>query len=112
MANGSSGSNAVGWVVLGFLAGVAATLGVMVFLQSGHARHTDAESAAAPVAASEAPAMATQTAPTPKPAPSAKPAAPAAAVAAANDADQQVQEDAAAAGMTSRRKTPADTPPN
>ena len=113
MANQSSGSNAVGWVVLGFLAGVAATLGVMVFLNSGHAKHTEAESSAAPIAASEAPAVAAQTAPAPAPKPpSAKPPAPAAAVAAANDADAQVQEDAAAAGMTSRRQSSAPPAPN
>ena len=110
MADGSRGSNALGWAVLGFLAGVAATLGVLVFLNPGHARHHD-----------EAPTQALAPAPAPKiaeekpakaPPPSAKPPAPPAAAATAANVDQQVQEDAAAAGMTSRRQPTADAPPN
>ncbi|HEX4181392.1 MAG TPA: hypothetical protein VHY32_11430 [Caulobacteraceae bacterium] len=113
MADGSRGSNALGWAVLGFLAGVAATLGVLVFLNPGHGRHHD-----------EAPAETAIPAPLPKlaesepakPAPSAKPLAPVSTAAAAPSStatvDQQVQEDAAAAGMTSRRQQSADAPPN
>ena len=100
MASGSGGSNAIGWAVLGFLAGVAATLGVLVFLTPGHGRHREMQPAAAP-AAIPPPAETAREARPPRPEPSAKPPTPSVAAA---DIDQQVQEDAAAAGMTSRRK--------
>jgi len=108
MADGSRGSNALGWVVLGFLAGVAATLSILVVLNPGHGRRHE-----------EPPAEAVAPAPLPKIAEDEPPKAPSAAKPAPSVApistatvDQQVQEDAAAAGMTSRRQQPADAPPN
>ena len=109
MADGSRGSSALGWAVLGFLAGVAATLGVLVFLNPGHGRHHD-EAPTQALAPPPAPKMAEEQ-PAKAPPPSAKPPTPPAATTAAN-VDQQVQEDAAAAGMTSRRQPTADSPPN
>ena len=99
MANGSGGSNALGWVVLGFLAGVAATLGVLTFIGPGHARRQEAPAEA--VAPPPTPRIAEDVAPKP---PVSKPATQtlSSASASVNATDQQVQEDAAAAGMTSR----------
>jgi hypothetical protein len=108
MADGARGSNALGWMVIGFLGGVAVTLGVLTILGPGHGRHrSDAtEETIAPPPSKVAEDVA------PRPAP--KPAAPvvSAAPPVANSVDQQVQEDAAAAGMTSRRQSPADAPQN
>jgi hypothetical protein len=84
-------------------------LGVLTFLTPGHARHPEE----APAETTAPPLQPTIEEPAPKAAP-VKPAPSAAAVssaaAAATATDQQVQEDAAAAGMTSRRAQPA--PPN
>ena len=107
MATESRGSNAFGWLVLGFLAGVAATLAVLTYLSPGDLfpRHRSA----APLAASAAPAvapLAIAPAPVlPKPAKLATTHEPTPA-----QSEQQVQDDAAAAGMTSRR-APATTAP-
>ena len=105
MANGAGGSNALGWTVLGFLAGVAATLAVLTFLSPGHARRHEqpVEATVAPPEAKSEPAV------VPKPAPLKPP--PVSTTAAVSATDQQVQEDAAAAGMTSRRQSSAP-PPN
>ena len=110
MADGSRGSNALGWAVLGFLAGVAATLGVLVFLNPGHGRHHD-EAPTQAIAPAPAPKIAEEQ-PAKAPPLSAKPPAPRASTLSAANVDQQVQEDAAAAGMTSRRQPAADSPPN
>ena len=108
MADASRGGSALGWVVLGFLAGVAATMAIFTVLSPSHARHREPSEV---LSAAPAPRLSEDAAPKPQsePAPS---AAPAPALAAANAVDQQVQEDAAAAGMTSRR-TPltASAPP-
>jgi hypothetical protein len=109
MADGSRGSNALGWAVLGFLAGVAVTLGVLTFLAPGHLKHRG-EPTEAPSAAPPAP-LAREQAPKPPPKPLSASAA-SSAVAAASATDQQVQEDAAAAGMTSRRQSSAEPAPN
>jgi len=106
MANGSGGSNALGWAVLGFLAGVAATLAVLVFMGPGHGRRPLAPTEA--TALPPSPKLAAVTAPKPA---VVKPAPLSSARAAVAATDQQVQEDAAAAGMTSRRQ-PSEPPPN
>jgi hypothetical protein len=99
MASDAGRSNALGWAVLGFLGGVAATLGLLVITQH-HPRHHE-ETTAAPI---EAPAPKVAEVEKPKPV-APKPAVTPAAVATTSTVDQQVQEDAAAAGMTSRRQS-------
>ncbi len=105
MANGSGGSNALGWAVLGFLAGVAATLAVLVLMGPGHGRRPPAPTEAA--APPPTPKIAALTAPKPA---ALKPAPVSSARAAVTTTDQQVQEDAAAAGMTSRRQSSEPAP--
>jgi hypothetical protein len=100
MADASRSGNALGWLVLGFLAGVAATLAVLTFLTPPHTGRRSQPSEATSTAPEPRISEKTSVRPSVKPAPS---SAPAPALAAANAADQQVQEDAAAAGMTSRR---------
>jgi len=102
MAKEGGGGGGFGWALLGFLAGVAATLGLQVLI-GGNGRHAEAPPVAEAPAA--APTALASSAPVAKPAKkpvvvaetppvsAAKPAAP---------ADAQVADDAAAAGMTSR----------
>jgi hypothetical protein len=104
MASDTGRSSALGWVVLAFLAGVAATLGLLVLTQH-HPRHHE-ETTVAPAAIP--PAKVAETV-APKPV-APKPVAVSSAVATETPVDQQVQEDAAAAGMTSRRQSPAPAP--
>lgn len=100
MASAKSGGGALGWTLLGFLAGVAATLGLQILAggeRPGHAEPA-AESArsveAAPPPAPVAPAHhAVSTAAASSTAPAVRPPA--------QPADE-VADDAAAAGMTSR----------
>jgi hypothetical protein len=108
MAQESRGSNALGWAVLGFLAGVAATLGVLTFMSPGHRHREEPAEATAPIAPA-APKIAQSAAAKPVAKTAAKTVSSAAA--AATTTDQQVQEDAAAAGMTSRRQS-SEPPPN
>ena len=89
------GSNSFSWFVIGFLAGVAATLAVLIW--SG-ARSPRREAAApAPAAAPSRPARKAEL----KPISKREDSLPASAGPAP---DEQVVEDAAAAGMTSRSK--------
>ncbi|HEX4182858.1 MAG TPA: hypothetical protein VHY34_06345 [Caulobacteraceae bacterium] len=104
MASDAGRSNALGWAVLAFLAGVAATLGLLV-LTEHHPRHHE-ETTVAPTAIPPAKVAETKV---PKPV-APKPVAVSSAVATETAVDQQVQEDAAAAGMTSRRQTPVQAP--
>jgi len=104
-ARQSGGVGAFGWTLLGFLAGVAATLAIQLILVGRDRDDDQDESAhAAPVVA--------VTPQLPAPKRKAKPvvaesaAAPAAPKAATGES-QQMAEDAAAAGMTSRA-APAD----
>jgi len=91
------------WLLVGLLLGVALTLGALLFLNAGSGDGTDNRSIADEAAATAAaPAEAA-----PLPAPAA-PAAPRATVPAPADAgldpatDDQMADDAAASGMTSR----------
>ena len=89
------GSNSFSWFVIGFLAGVAATLAVLIWFGARSPRRE----AAAPAPAAAMP-RATRKAEL-KPLPRKEDAIPASALPAP---DEQVVEDAAAAGMTSRSK--------
>ncbi len=107
MASGSGGSNAFTWFVIGVLTGVAGTLAVLIWSGRHHARQEQ------PPIESAAPAVVYRP---PIAAPAAKPAPPASAAPAAETApvsstvDSQVAEDAAAAGMTSRSRSPSPPP--
>jgi len=100
MAERSGAGGAFGWVLLGFLGGVAVTLGVET-LMYGQGHRTVSEDT--PVSA--APRMAVQLPPpvTPMKAPQAvKPAPDASRAYQAPQPEGQVEDDAAAAGMTTR----------
>jgi hypothetical protein len=104
MARESGGGGAFAWTLLGFLAGVAATLGIQL-LMNGPARtsHEEATSSAAPhvaVAVSSAPEVKKPVAAVTSAAPTTKRAQP----------DAEVADDAAAAGMTSRTDRPTADP--
>jgi len=107
MARENGGGGAFGWTLLGFLAGVAATLGIQL-LMNGQARggHDEAVSSSVPhvaVAASSAPEVKKPVVVVSSAAPTTKRAQPSA----------EVADDAAAAGMTSRTNTaPADADPD
>ena len=106
MAKEGGGGGGFGWALLGFLAGVAATLGLQLLLSTS-GRVSRPETAEAPPAVH---VEVVSSAPVVKPAKKsevavavpAKPAPP---------ADSEVADDAAAAGMTSRI-TPADDTPS
>jgi hypothetical protein len=105
MARDSSGGGALGWTLLGFLAGVAATLGLQILMSGQRPTHEEATSSAPPAAvavvSSERPK------PVKKAALAVSSAAPVAPLAA--QPTDEVADDAAAAGMTSRI-TPANEP--
>jgi hypothetical protein len=92
------GSYSFSSFVIGFLAGVAATLAVLI-LFSGHSNHRESV---------EAPASDTHAALRPaRKAESQKALQPSLPASVAPAPDEQVQEDAAAAGMTSRSRAPS-----
>ena len=99
-----------GWTLLGFLAGVAATLAVQLIM-TGRERADEQEEAA------HAPPVVAVTPQLPAPKPKAKHAPPSAASAATAQLEtseaQQVAEDAAATGMTTRAQpdTAGSEPP-
>jgi hypothetical protein len=98
-----NGGGALGWTLLGFLAGIAATLGVQMLIPGGERPEHAASSATVVVAPPSAP---------PPVAPTKKKAAVASAAPAhlsvADQPDGQVADDAAAAGMTSRTTVTGD----
>lgn len=104
MARESGGGGALGWTLLGFLAGIAATLGVQTLMAGGDRSSADEASVSSQMHINK---TAPPSAPVAKPpkkkaeALAAASAAPAHSSAAAQ-ADSQVEDDAAAAGMTSR----------
>ena len=123
VARHADGTDALGWILLGFLLGAAAAVATMMHAELP--RHASVATAAAPRPAYIAPL------PRPEPAPAvvarrpttvrpviaaaAPPApravaAPAPARTAPTIQDEQVAEDAAAAGMTSRRGAAAPRP--
>jgi hypothetical protein len=106
MAKDNGGGAALGWTLLGLLAGIAATLGVQTLIGGGEDRPARAASSAGALR------ITSTAAPPAKPARKAVVAASAAptAVAAAAQPDAEVADDAAAAGMTSRI-TPVSEPP-
>ncbi|MDR3509101.1 MAG: hypothetical protein P4L64_14505 [Caulobacteraceae bacterium] len=109
-ARQSGGVGAFGWTLLGFLAGVAATLAVQLLLggqERGEDQDTDSAAHAPPVVAitPKLPAPAHKPSLKTEPAASSAPASVSKAEAEARAKarlDEQVAEDAAAAGMTSR----------
>jgi hypothetical protein len=114
MAKTERHSNPFGWIIVGVLVGVIATMGVLMIASSmdfdgGYERgpteiRTAADGAAAP-AARPAPVVAA-----PKPQPAVPPVAtvPAPAAVEQPTVDAQMADDAAAAGMTSRAEQPAN----
>ena len=114
MAKAERQSNPFGWIIVGVLVGVIATMGVLMIASSmdvdgGYERgpaeiRTAADGPALP-AARPAPVAAA-----PKPQPAAPPVVtvPAPAVAEQPSVDAQMADDAAAAGMTSRTEQPTN----
>ena len=93
MAN-RSGGYSFSWFVIGFLAGVAATLAVLIFTGRSMRREEAIEPAPVQAAAHAAPRAQLKPRPPNEALPSSAPTT-----------DEQVAEDAAAAGMTSRSKS-------
>ena len=94
-------SNAFWWALIGFFLGVAATLGGIIWIGGTDVGADGAVAGPKAAAALESPA------------PMRRALKPPRAAQAGEDApisDEQVAEDAAAAGMTSRARTPADSP--
>jgi len=97
--DGGGGGGALGWTLLGILVGVAGTLAVETLLSNHHAREATEE----PPAASAAAVVEAAAPVAPKPVVKA-PVVSAAPVksATATPSQEDVEDDAAAAGMTSR----------
>lgn len=94
MAERNGASNAFWWLLIGYLLGVATTIGAILFLNRGEAPATPAPAVrSAHAAAPAAPAKLTK--------PQSAARAPANVQA---SQEEQVAEDAAAAGMTSRAR--------
>ena len=100
---GGGGGGAFGWTILGVIVGVAGTLAVETLMS----RHATTETEQTPTSA----AVAVVTPPAPPPAPVQAPVQPVSSTPAALSTDagapshEDVQDDAAAAGMTSRSHT-------
>jgi hypothetical protein len=115
MARESGGGGAIGWTLLGFLAGIAATLGVQTLMGGDEPTHhttTAATSSGLHITASASSEPAAK--PVKKPALAVASASPARS-APALQPSAEVADDAAAAGMTSRTSpatpVPADDVP-
>ncbi len=92
------GSNAFWWAVIGFFMGVVVTL--VGVIATGRGRHHADDADSAPDSVAVAPAHAHRAAVLAAPAPIPQSSAPPATI------DEQVAEDAAAAGLTSRARAP------
>lgn len=104
MARESGGGGALGWTLLGFLAGIAATLGVQTLMgENERASASDEASVSSQMHINKTAPPVAPVKPVKKKAEAlaAASAAPAHSSAAAQ-ADSDVEDDAAAAGMTSR----------
>ena len=114
MAKAERQSNPFGWIIVGVLVGVIATMGVLMIASSmdfdgGYERGpTEIRTAAGDAA--KTPARPAPVAAAPKPQPAAPPVVtvPAPAVAEQPSVDAQMADDAAAAGMTSRAEQPTN----
>jgi hypothetical protein len=105
--DGGGGGSAFGWTLLGFLAGIAATLGIQMLMSPKETPPREVATAPAAVhvvVSSAAPAPA----PVKKAVASAAPAASAAPIV-SHQAAEEVADDAAAAGMTTRITPSHDT---
>lgn len=113
MARAERQSNPFGWIIVGVLVGVIATMGVLMIASSmdfdgGYERGpTEIRTAADDAALPAAPAP---VAAAPKPQPAAPPVVtvPAPAAVEQPTVDAQMADDAAAAGMTSRAEQPTN----
>jgi hypothetical protein len=106
MAERAAGHGA-SWFVIGFLAGVAATLAVLIF-GAGRPRSAEATPAPRPAIVTYTPPRIARTrTPVEAPPPASSMAAALTPLVGPAVPDEQVQEDAAAAGMTARRPQPA-----
>jgi hypothetical protein len=110
MAERSGAGGAIGWLLLGLLGGIAATLGVETLMFNGHGhREVRDDSATAPPRMSVP--LAPITAPmTPPHAVKTASDTPAATHYSAPQPEGEVADDAAAAGMTTRRTTDSAPP--
>lgn len=102
MADRSSGATA-SWFLIGFLTGVAATLATLIFVNGRPVRQAEAAPAPAAVITYTPPRVSLPRRSMETPPESASPSA----ITAPAEPDEQVQEDAAAAGMTSRTQSSA-----
>lgn len=105
MAEKAKGGGGFFWFALGVLVGVGATLGAMLFLNAGPISEADGPAPVEEVADVPAPERAVEPAQLPPPAEQA-PSTPQHDTGLDPQADDQMAEDAAAAGMTSRTPSP------
>lgn len=96
-----SGGHGASWFVIGFLAGVAATLATLIYAGGRPVRQAEAAPAPSAVVTYRPPKPFKHMIETPPAS-----AAPPALAAPTGPPDEQVQEDAAATGMTSRAQPP------
>ena|SRR5579862_9757353 len=98
---GGGGGGAFGWTILGVIIGVAGTLAVQTLMSARHAGEAEQPPTSAAVA------VVTQPVPPPPPAPTVQPVSstPAVNTEASSPSHEDVEDDAAAAGMTSRSHT-------
>lgn len=106
MAAREGGGHPFNWFIIGFVAGVIATVVAMIYLGVRKEHRPDDVDTRPPEAAASAAPAAIPALPAAPPASARKPAAPIQdrSQASQRELDEQMAEDAAAAGMTSRTK--------